>query len=289
MPNQRDQWRQYEGDEYQRRERQPERDDRNRWPRREERGMGDYRSGEGQYRGREGQYRAGEGRESRGAVGRYEFENDAYGQSYWPAGYDDDRDHYGGPNEYYGREDEGYPFKYARQEYGRFRGVSRWHPRDPMQESRSDWASETGSIGSRGMGQSSEQFRGHRGKGPKGYTRSDERLKEIICERLMDDPRIDASDITVDVTGQRVTLTGTVESRLIKYQVEELVENCGVQDVTNNLRIRREGQQGSEAMTASGSQTGRASGRSESAASQSGSQSGSQSTGGDDTTNRRGY
>jgi osmotically-inducible protein OsmY len=86
----------------------------------------------------------------------------------------------------------------------------------------------------------------HRGKGPKGYTRSDERLKEIISERLMDDPEIDASEITVNVTGQRVTLDGTVESRLVKYQVEELIESCGVDDVVNNLRIQRPGQTGQQ-------------------------------------------
>lgn len=79
----------------------------------------------------------------------------------------------------------------------------------------------------------------NRGKGPKGYERSDDRLKEIICERLSDDPDIDASEITVNVTGATVTLTGTVDSRSAKYAVEEMLANCGgVKDVDNQLRVR---------------------------------------------------
>ena len=46
----------------------------------------------------------------------------------------------------------------------------------------------------------------YRGRGPRGYTRSDERLLETICERLTDDPRIDARDIEVQVQQQVVTL-----------------------------------------------------------------------------------
>jgi len=239
MAHQHEPWRQHESnrDEYQRHDRQQDREERYGWPARQGRGMSGYRPGEGTYR-------AGESRENRGSGARSEFENDAHGQGYWPAGYDDDRDQYG-TDEYYGREDDRYPHRYSARESGRFRGVSRWRPRDPIHESRGDWVSEAGSTGPRWTGQySPEQYRGpHRGKGPKGYMRSDERLREIISERLMDDPQIDASDITVEVTGQVVTLTGTVESRLIKYQVEELVENCGVQDVINNLRIRRAGQE----------------------------------------------
>ena len=79
---------------------------------------------------------------------------------------------------------------------------------------------------------------GHRGRGPKGYMRSDERLLETICERLTDDPRIDAVDIEVDVKQQVVTLRGTVDRRHTKYAVEELVENCGLRDIDNQLRVR---------------------------------------------------
>jgi osmotically-inducible protein OsmY len=81
----------------------------------------------------------------------------------------------------------------------------------------------------------------HRGKGPKNYQRSDERIAEMLCERLRDDPDIDASDISVSVQGGRVTLTGTVDSRLTKNAVEDLAEQSGTADVQNELRVRRPG------------------------------------------------
>jgi len=79
----------------------------------------------------------------------------------------------------------------------------------------------------------------HRGRGPKGYTRTDERLRETICERLTDDPRIDAREIEVDVQQQKVTLRGSVNDRRTKYAVEELVENCGASEIENELRVTR--------------------------------------------------
>jgi BON domain len=80
----------------------------------------------------------------------------------------------------------------------------------------------------------------HRGKGPRGYRPSNERLRENICERLTDDPHIDATDIEVSVANGEVTLSGTVETRAMKYGVEELVENIpGVSSVQNTVRLRR--------------------------------------------------
>jgi osmotically-inducible protein OsmY len=81
----------------------------------------------------------------------------------------------------------------------------------------------------------------HRGRGPKGYLRSDERLREAICDRLTDDPRIDASEIEVDVKGQTVTLRGAVDDRRTKYAVEELVEGCGAREIENQLRVTQKG------------------------------------------------
>ena len=84
-----------------------------------------------------------------------------------------------------------------------------------------------------------EGYESFRGRGPKGYTRTDERLRETICERLTDDPRIDASDIEVDVQQQRVTLRGSVSDRRTKYAVEELVENSGASEIHNQLRVNQ--------------------------------------------------
>jgi osmotically-inducible protein OsmY len=78
-----------------------------------------------------------------------------------------------------------------------------------------------------------------RGRGPKGYKRSDERLMEAICERLTDDPGVDASDVSVEVSDGEVTLTGTVLDKPTKWQVEDVVESCsGVIGIRNCLRSR---------------------------------------------------
>jgi osmotically-inducible protein OsmY len=78
----------------------------------------------------------------------------------------------------------------------------------------------------------------HRGKGPKNYTRSSEKIREDVCELLSEDSYTDASDIDVAVKGTEITLTGTVESKLVKRRVEDLVDMVsGVSHVQNNLRV----------------------------------------------------
>jgi len=75
------------------------------------------------------------------------------------------------------------------------------------------------------------------GKGPKGYKRSDERIREDVNDALSDGT-IDASNITVAVETGEVTLSGTVESRDMKFYAERLAEQCsGVKDVINQLRV----------------------------------------------------
>ncbi|HYH97906.1 BON domain-containing protein [Hyalangium sp.] len=77
------------------------------------------------------------------------------------------------------------------------------------------------------------------GKAPKGYTRSDERIREDICERLMTSP-YDASDVEITVSRGEVTLTGTVHSRADKWGIEDVAEAIlGVQDVHNQIRMNR--------------------------------------------------
>lgn len=81
---------------------------------------------------------------------------------------------------------------------------------------------------------------GHRGKGPKGYTRSDERILEDLSERLAEDDDIDASDVAIRVDAGKVTLEGSVEQRWIKHRIEDMAEACrGVVDVVNHLRVAR--------------------------------------------------
>jgi hypothetical protein len=65
---------------------------------------------------------------------------------------------------------------------------------------------------------------------------------------------IDASEINVEVTSQIVKLTGTVDDRSTKYDVEELIERCGgVKDIDNQLRVRSGSSQGSQLGSQGGS------------------------------------
>lgn len=78
----------------------------------------------------------------------------------------------------------------------------------------------------------------HRGRGPKSYQRSDERIREDINDRLTDDAFIDASEIDVTVKDREVTLSGIVSSRQAKRRAEDLAEAVsGVNHVQNNLRV----------------------------------------------------
>ncbi|WP_262296679.1 BON domain-containing protein [Microvirga sesbaniae] len=85
----------------------------------------------------------------------------------------------------------------------------------------------------------------HRGRGPKGYQRSDARILEDVNDRLTEDPHLDASEIEVRVENREVTLTGTVNSRFEKRHAEDLAESIsGVSHVQNNLRIQQQADAG---------------------------------------------
>lgn len=78
------------------------------------------------------------------------------------------------------------------------------------------------------------------GRGPRGWQRSDERIREDIYERLTDHPDIDATDVEAQVSNGEVTLTGMVESRHVKRLTEDLVEDVsGVREVHNQLRVQQ--------------------------------------------------
>lgn len=154
---------------------------------------------------------------------------------------------------------------------------------DPRWDSHDPWLGAQGQFGPRGFGSSSERTSGgddrwqqsyagvrgerfgyepeesgasarlsdrderrtFRGRGPKGYRRSDERIREDACELLTEDDRIDASNVEVAVSESEVTLTGTVNSRDEKRRAEDLAERIsGVRDVHNHLRIVNEGGRG---------------------------------------------
>lgn len=75
-------------------------------------------------------------------------------------------------------------------------------------------------------------------RGPKNYQRSDERLKEDICDRLLHDVDVDASEVTVEVKAGKVTLDGSVPERYMKHCIEDIADGCyGVKEVDNKVRV----------------------------------------------------
>lgn len=106
--------------------------------------------------------------------------------------------------------------------------------------SSSDQGFRSRDFGSPGSDLASNQRGSFAGRGPKGYTRTDERIREDVCDRLSLDDDIDASEVEVQVKDGEVTLEGTVATRSMKHQAEDLVEDLpGVKDVHNRLRVMK--------------------------------------------------
>lgn len=94
-----------------------------------------------------------------------------------------------------------------------------------------------------------ESVRGEtfRGRGPRGYRRSDERILDDVCSLLTEDADVNASEIEVSVQDGEVTLRGTADSRMAKRWAEDIAEDVlGVVDVHNQLRIQRPAESAAE-------------------------------------------
>src|ERR1051326_3460551 len=65
----------------------------------------------------------------------------------------------------------------------------------------------------------------HKGKGPKSYKRTDDRIHDEICDRLTRHSLIDASLMDVHVENGVVTLTGEVLDRRMRYMAEDVADN----------------------------------------------------------------
>ncbi|REE91204.1 BON domain-containing protein [Cupriavidus plantarum] len=88
---------------------------------------------------------------------------------------------------------------------------------------------------------------GFRRVGPKNYVRSDDRLREAVCERLAHRDHLDVSEVSVDVQSGVVTLEGHVTDRRMKYEIEDIVDDTfGVSEVVNRLHVRPYGVLASE-------------------------------------------
>ena len=83
----------------------------------------------------------------------------------------------------------------------------------------------------------------YRGRGPRGYVRSPARIYEDLCDRLTDNPFVDAADIEVGITGTEVTLNGTVNDPIALRQAQAIAEEvAGVTHVHNRLQLRAAGE-----------------------------------------------
>jgi hypothetical protein len=88
-----------------------------------------------------------------------------------------------------------------------------------------------------------EGWRRLTGRGPKGYKRSDERIREDVSERIARSG-VNAEEVEVKVEKGEVTLSGFVDSREEKRMIEDIADDVfGVDEVNNHLRVHREERQ----------------------------------------------
>jgi len=98
--------------------------------------------------------------------------------------------------------------------------------------------SQQGSSGYGYQGIGGSPSIGTRGQGPKGYKRSDDRIREDLSDRLMQ-VNVDAGDVSIQVRDGEVTLEGTVNDRSTKRRIEDLAEGVlGASQVNNHLRVQ---------------------------------------------------
>jgi osmotically-inducible protein OsmY len=190
---------------------------------------------------------------NRAAGNRYYGNRENINREYGPHQYgrDYEQDRYRAANSGYGQSDENRGFGSAGNEFSSDYG------RPHNNESRNRYGGDTRNYGNANQGsfdrdwwdrtkdEVSSWFGGgrneegpHRGKGPKGYQRSEQRIKEDVCERLSEDPYVDASNIEIDIQNNEVVLSGSIDSKEAKRRVEDIVESVsGVSNVQNHLRV----------------------------------------------------
>jgi hypothetical protein len=152
-----------------------------------------------------------------------------YGEGYRGGNYGSDYDRFGtGERNDYETQDR-YGRDRNRDDYDRGDDRSLW-------QKFTDWLNDEDDNRTRRAGGQRGEYRG---RGPKGYRRSDERIRDDVNDRLSDDEHLDASDIDVTVQDAVVVLSGTVNDRWDKRRAESIAENVsGVSNVENRIRIK---------------------------------------------------
>jgi hypothetical protein len=206
-------------------------------------GQGQYGQGQGQYGQGQGQYGQGQGQYGQGQYGQGQYGQGQYGQGQYGGQYGQGQygqGHYGSGQ---------YGSQYGQGQYGQGFGVAPggYTPSNNNSNYGSSYGGSYGpSYGSYGQGRSGSfgsgygsQGRNRQLRGPKGYKRSDERIREDICDRLsMQD--IDSSEIEVTVSNGEVTLAGTVSDRSMKWEAEQVCDAVqGVNEINNQIRVKR--------------------------------------------------
>jgi osmotically-inducible protein OsmY len=187
----------------------------------------------------------------RGRRGDWRDDSDRYTQRGWDAdltptayrgSYFGD---YGSYDPYYDTEYDRARWQTRQRQAGNERGF--W---DRASDEVSSWLGDEEATRRRRMDQLGQHQ--YRGRGPKNYTRSAERIREDVNDRLTDDWRVDASDIEVQIEGTEVTLTGSVPNRFQRRLAEDVAEEVsGVTHVQNNLRVKDQWQNESVSTTGS--------------------------------------
>lgn len=125
-----------------------------------------------------------------------------------------------------------------------------WHPDNesssrierPMrsQSHRAQGTLRSGDHGVNSTSRFEDEVPNYRGKGPASYKRSDERISEDLHECLTEHSRVDASEIDIEVVKGKVTLSGFVPDRWMKFAAEEMAERVkGVEDIENKIRVQK--------------------------------------------------
>jgi osmotically-inducible protein OsmY len=110
---------------------------------------------------------------------------------------------------------------------------------------RGGWADRERSWTERPWGEESLTRGRHFGKGPRTYQRSDERIRDEVCERLAHCGDVDATDVDIQVRSGEVTLGGRVNSRQEKRIAEDVAESVwGITELHNQIRVTPEGESG---------------------------------------------
>jgi osmotically-inducible protein OsmY len=186
-----------------------------------------------------------EGWTPRDDYGRYADERH-YGQGYSSYG-EQYRDRpYLGSSSYSpggGYEGQHEPYREGREGYAATGTGTGWgsaevgrHRLGSLTESAADSAQHV--MGQR-YGREYPQRVSYAGRGPKGYKRSDERIREDVSEVLMRNHDVDATNIEVTVSDGIVVLAGSVDDRRAKRIAEDITEDVsGVCDVQNQIRVQ---------------------------------------------------